>query len=244
MQDGRVIHIVWSPRRIPWALAALERLPYRTAYITGCTEHRGCELANQIIRETDADMYLLSYDDQVPTADQAARILEQAGPDIVSGWQVLGWDSPYGAASKPSWGLEYLALTPECFYTVEELRSAEELLPSHYFACLTAVPRQAMLDCPIWSLSSVVTGDALKIWPNPDGTNETYDKGCCSDWVLAIDLLKAGYKVWVDPTVEVLHLAPRHAIPEHRFWVADEPEGVWWDHRPRNAEEFKCLDPA
>lgn len=237
----KVIHICWSPRRIPWSLAILERLPYRTAYITGVNEHRGCELANEIVRDTDADVYLLSYDDQCPTPEQAERILTQQAEtgDTVSGWQVLGWDSPYGAASKPSWGIKYLDLTDECFYTADELRAASGLLPSHYFAALTAVPREAMLKCPIWSLPSFVGGEQLNTWPNPDGTDETYDKGCCSDWTLAIDLIKAGYKVWVDSDVEVLHLAPRHGIPEHKFTVAEDEAGVFWDHRPRNAEEFE-----
>jgi hypothetical protein len=239
--DGRcecrsVIHIVWSPRRIPWSLRMLEALPYETAYITGVDEHVGCAMANDIVKQTDADVYLLSYDDQCPTPDQAARILEAQAAlgekHIVSGWQVLGWDSPYGAASKPSWGLKYLDLTPECFFTVDELRTGSGLLLSHYFAALTAVPRKALLDCPIWALPSHVGGEGLKTWPHPEGLDETYDKGCCSDWTLAVDLIKAGYTIWVDKEVEVLHLAPQHGVPAHRFTMDIDEPGVFWNRRP------------
>jgi hypothetical protein len=233
-----VIHIVWSPRRIPWSLRLLEALPYETAYITGVDEHQGCAMANDIVKQTEADVYLLSYDDQCPTPDQAARIIEAQAAlgekHIVSGWQVLGWDSPYGAATRPSWGYQDLSLGHDCFFTVDELRTGAGMVLSHYFAALTAVSRRALLDCPIWAKpSGIVSGPNLDIWPNPDGTGQPYDKGCCSDWTLAVDLLKAGYTIWVDKEVEVLHLAPQHGIPAHRFTGHEDEAGVFWNRRPR-----------
>jgi hypothetical protein len=233
-----VAHIVWSPRRIPWSLRMLEQLDIPTAYICGVNEHQGCELANRVVRETAYDVYLLSYDDQCPTPDQAERVIEAQASlgdkHVVSGWQVLGWDSPYGAATRPSWGYQDLSLGHDCFFTAEELRAGAGMVMSHYFAALTAVPRRALLDCPIWAKpSGIVAGHNLEIWPNPDGTGEPYDKGCCSDWTLAVDLIKAGYTIWVDKEVEVLHLAPQHGVPFHRFTGAEDEAGVFWNRRPR-----------
>lgn len=253
-----VCHIVWSPRRIEQSLAAHESLGIPTAFIVGFNEHEGCAVANHVVRETEADLYLFSYDDQCPTPADLELVLslqERTG-DVVSGWQLLGQDSPYGSATRPSWGTKYLAWcgaydphgqhvaeANACFYTKEELRDGPELLPTHFFSAFTAVPREWLLEAPIWSLPSPVEGRALETWPSPDG--EPYDKGACSDWTMAMGLIQNGHRVWIATQAEILHLAPRHGVPHHKFWMAEEHEwrGVYWDHRPRNDAEFLVSRP-
>lgn len=249
MSSGSVVHIVWSPRRIERALANHECLAAEmdmpTAFITGYTEHQGCAKANEIVAEHPADVYLLSYDDQVPTRAQVEEVLRLQAEtgDVVSGWQLLGQDSPFGAAARPSYGIDqYLSIDRHCMYEVQELRDhPNELVESIYFAALTAVPRRAMLDCPMWARSTWIAGAHLAVWPNPDGSGEPFDKGCASDWTLSTDLVRAGYKVWVATKVEVEHLAPQHGIPAHRFWMDEDPQGVFWDRRPRTADELGVL---
>lgn len=250
-----VIHIVWSPRRIERSLQAHEllsaALDISTAFVVGYNEHQGCAVANHVVRETDADLYLFSYDDQCPTIPQVEHVLElqQRTGDVVSGWQLLGQDSNYGAATRPSWGTRPLAYcgvydpsengeAAACYYTKDELRNGPELLPSHYFAALTAVPRDWLLEAPIWSLPSPVDGQALKVWPSPDG--KPYDKGAGSDWTMAMELLQNGHRIWIATKAEILHLAPRHGVPHHKFWMAEEHgvRGVYWNHRPRHFGEF------
>lgn len=250
-----VIHIVWSPRRIEQSLAAHEliadRLGIRTAFIVGFDEHQGCAVANHVVRETDADVYLFSYDDHCPTVAQAEHVLElqQRTGDVVSGWCLLGQDSNYGSATRPSWGTRPLAYcgaydpsengeAAACYYRKDELRAGPELLPSHYFSTLTAIPRDWLLEAPIWSLPSPVSGDALEVWPSPDG--RPYDKGAGSDWTMAMELLRHGHRIWIATGAEVVHLAPRHGVPHHKFWMAEERgvRGVYWGHRPRHWGEF------
>lgn len=255
-----VVHIVWSPRRIEQSLAAHElvsqTLGIQTAFVVGFNEHEGCAVANHVVRETQADLYLFSYDDQCPTVEQAEHVLElqQRTGDVVSGWQLLGQDSAYGSATRPSWGTRPLAYcgvydptengeAAACYYRKEELRDGPELLPSHYFAALTAVPRAWLLEAPIWSLPSPVSGQALKVWPSPDG--RPYDKGAGSDWTMAMDLIQNGHKVWIATKAEILHLAPKHGIPHYRFWMAEERgvRGVFWGRRPRHWGEFARRKP-
>ena len=174
-----VIHIVWSPRRIEQSLAAHETvsaaLDIPTAFVVGFNEHQGCAVANHIVRETGADIYLFSYDDQCPTVEQAEHVLDlQARTgDVVSGWQLLGQDSAYGSATRPSWGTLPLAYcgvydpnengeAAACYYRIEELRNGPELLESNYFASLSAVPRDWLLEAPIWSLPHASPGPASR----------------------------------------------------------------------------------
>jgi len=237
-----VVHIVWSPRRIEESLAAHEALGDRfgidTAFIVGMNEHEGCAAANEIVRGSEADLFVLSYDDQIPTPEALACVLrhQDATGDVVSGWQVLGQDSPWAAAVYPSWGERPLETRPECFYQAASLRDpyalgGAELVPSFYFAALTAIPAAWLRECPIWASPSWVSGDALRIWPSRDG--QPYDKGCCSDWTLAMDLHAAGRRIWVARAAEVRHLARQHNVPEHKFWIAEEDPGVHWGRRPR-----------
>lgn len=251
-----VCHIVWSPRRIEQSLSAHESLGIPTAYIVGFNEHQGCAVANHVIRETDFDVYVFSYDDHCPTREQLDHVLslqKQTG-DVVSGWCLLGQDSNYGSGTRPSWGTKPLAWcgaydrsesgeAAACYYTKDELRNGPELLPSHYFSTLTAIPRDWLLQAPIWSLPSPVSGPALEIWPSPDG--KPYDKGAGSDWTMAMDQIHQGHKVWIATEAEVLHLAPQHGVPHHRFWMAEERgvRGVYWDRRPRHWGEFAAMKP-
>lgn len=243
----RVMHIVWSPRRIEESLAAHEHiareLDIDTAFICGYHEHDGCRVANEIIASNpQVDVFLLSYDDQVPTVEDVFTVLrhQRETGDVVSGWQVLGQNSPWGAASLPSWGERPLATHGECFYRAEDIRNPYalgglDLIPSLYFASLTAVPRDWLLESPIWSMSSWVSADwAMDIWPNPNGTREPYDKGCCSDWTLAIDLHRNDHRIWIARKAEIRHLAPIHAQPAHRFYIAEDEPGIYWNERPRS----------
>jgi hypothetical protein len=55
-----------------------------------------------------------------------------------------------------------------------------------------------------------------------------------------MDLIQNGHQVWIATGAEVLHLAPRHGIPHHKFWMAEEHgvRGVYWNRRPRHFGEF------
>ena len=229
-----VLAIVWSPRKIEEALVSHEELGFKTAFICGTSEHDGHRMAWELAHEYQpARVYLLSYDDQIVTRAQADRVLElqaQTG-DIVSGWQLLGMDSPYASAVRPSWGADrMLATVGNCFYTAEEVRAGPELLETIYFPyALTAIPRKAMLEVPLRVLSQVVTGGHP--WPSRDGL--PYDKGMCGDWCHSTDLVKAGYKLWTARDVQVNHLAPIHGVPVYPFYTHIDEPGVYWDWRPR-----------
>jgi hypothetical protein len=242
----RILSIVWSPRQIEESLVSHEQLAESldidVAFITGMTEHAGCDAANKLARDSAYDLFLLSYDDQVVAPWMLERLLEEreevAAGDVVSGWQVLGQNVPWAAATYPEWGNKILPSPPnaECFYTAEYLRDLAATgdvrrVRSNYFAAMTLVPRETLLESPIWALPAVVGGG--EPYPNPDGSGRAYDKGCCSDWTLAIDILGHGHRVWVIPDVEVEHLSPVHNVPHYRFTIAEDDAGVFWGRRPR-----------
>ena len=230
-----VLAIVWSPRRIEEALVSHEELGFKTAFICGTSEIDGHRMAWELAHEHPAHVYLLSYDDQIVTRNQAERILTlqaQTG-DVVSAWQLLGMDLPYASAVKPAWGTEKMLQTggSECFYTAEEVRAwPEPLVPTIYFPyALTALPRYAMLETPLRVLSQVVSGEGK--WRSRDG--KPYDKGMCGDWCHATDLVKAGWSLWTARDVQVMHLAPFHGFSSYPFYTHVDEPGVYWDRRPR-----------
>lgn len=230
-----VIAIVWSPRRIEESLASHEELGFDTAFIVGYTEHQGCEKANWIVQNHPADIYLLSYDDQVVTRQQADTVLElQSETDeVVSGWQQLGDNVPYASAVKPTFPFSRMhLLADECYYRVDELEQwPDPLIPTLFFPfALTAVPRQALLDCPIYALEARVFGTGPWFF-SKDGA--PYDKGERSDWTLCQDLHLAGYGMWTARDAHVKHLSPEHNIPHHRFTMDIDDPGIYWNKRPR-----------
>ena len=230
-----VLAIVWSPRRIEESLASHEALGFDTAFIVGYTEHEGCERANWIVQNHPADIYLLSYDDQVVTRQQADEVLElqaQTG-EVVSGWQQLGQNVPYGSAVRPTFSFDRThLLADECYYRVDELDNwPDRLIPTLFFPySLTAVPRKLLLECPIWAMPSRVDGNGPWFW-SKDG--HPYDKGELSDWTLCHDLHQAGHRMWTARDAHVVHLSDLHNIPQYRFYNDLDEPGIYWNKRPR-----------
>lgn len=241
----KVVGIVWSPRHIERALEAYERtyalMGIDVCFIVGVDEHTGCAMANRVVQETDADVYLIGYDDQVIDERMVEHVLEmrEAVPvgDVVSGWQVLGQNVPWASCVWPEWGTRPLAKDPACFHYAETMRDpaaydGEVLLESMYYAALTAVPRETFLQAPIRANSFIVPERLAFLYPSRDG-RYPYDKGQQSDWVHALDIIAAGHRIWVDRTAEVEHLAPYHNVPVHKFYIAEDEPGTYWGTRPR-----------
>lgn len=231
-----VLAIVFSPRRIEQSLISHEELGFKTAFICGMTEHGAHFQAWILAHEVPAEVYLLSYDDQVVTREQADCVLalqKQTG-DVVSAWQVLGQNSPFSCSVRPSWGRWNMHSVPpnsECFYTAEEIRaSQDELIPTYHFPYgLTAFPREAMLPTPLRCFPQVV--DGLTTWKSRDG--KPFDKGMAGDWCHSQDLMQAGWKLWTARDAEMNHLAPVHAVPFWPFTTHIDEPGIFWDRRPR-----------
>lgn len=234
---SEVIAIVFSPRRVELSLASHEELGFPTAFICGHSERSAHHQAWLLAQEHPADVYLISYDDEVVTRQQADTVLElQARTgQIVSGWFLIGKNSPFSSSVRPSWGRHKIHSIPPsaaCFYLGEEIRAhPDELIPTlHVPYALTAIPRAAM-EVPFRVLSQMVDGVAP--WPNPDGSGTPFDKGMAGDWAHSQDLMDAGWELWTARDAEVDHLAPIHAVPFWPFTMHIDPTGVFWDRRPR-----------
>jgi hypothetical protein len=232
-----VIAVVFSPRRIEQALASHEALGFPTAFITGHSEVTAHHAAWQLAREHPADVYLISYDDEVVTRAQADLVLAHQAPtgQIASGWFLIGKNSPYSSSVRPSWGRGRTHSVPpdaECFYTGDEIRNhPDELIPTlHFPYALTAIPRPAM-EVPFRVLEQRVNG--APPWPNPDGSGQPFIKGMAGDWAHSQDLMDAGWSLWTVRDAEVDHLAPVHGVPHWPFTMDSDPTGVFWDKRPR-----------
>jgi hypothetical protein len=232
-----VLAIVFSPRRIEEALASHEALGFKTAFITGYSETTAHRVAWELANEYPAEVYLLSYDDEVVTRQQADTVLElQARTgQIVSGWFLIGKNSPYSSSVRPSWGRGRVHSIPpnaECFYTGEEIRAhPDELISTlHFPYALTAIPRAA-IGTPFRVVEQIVNG----VWPfpNPDGSKTPFNKGMAGDWAHSQDLMDAGWELWTARDAEVDHLAPVHAVPHWPFTMDADHKGVSWDRRPR-----------
>ncbi len=232
-----VIAIVFSPRQIEEALVSHEELGFKTAFICGHTERTAHHAAWELAKEHPADVYLISYDDEIVTRQQADAVLElQARTgQVVSGWFLIGKNSPYSSSVRPSWGIGRVHSIPphgECFYTGEELRAhPDELIRTlHFPYSLTAIPKAAM-EIPFRVIPQIVNG--VYPWPNPDGSTDPFDKGMAGDWAHSIDLMNAGWELWTARDAEVDHLAPIHGVPHWPFTMHIDPKGVFWDRRPR-----------
>lgn len=228
-----VVAIVWSPRRVERALKSHEELGFETVFICGTTEHGGCALANVLVREYPARVYLLSYDDQVVTraaADEVLQLQSDTG-DVVSGWQHLANDTEFVSSVRPSWGSErMLEKRIECFYTAEEVKSGPRTLETLYFPfSLTAVPRRALLENPFRALSTIESGYG----PMPSRDRKPYDKGMCSDWTLATDFAHNGWRMLTARDAQVEHIADHHNVQQHEFFTTVDRPGFYWGRRPR-----------
>lgn len=234
-----VIAIVFSPRRIEAALVSHEELGFKTAFITGHTEVTAHHAAWELAKEHPAEVYLISYDDEVVTREQADTVLDLQAEtgQIVSGWFLIGKDSPYSSSVRPSWGRGRIHSIPpneECFYTGDEIRAhPDALIPTlHFPYALTAIPKEAM-ETPFRVLPQWVDPWPASYWPNPDGSNAPFNKGMAGDWAHSQDLMDAGWELYTARDVEVDHLAPVHGVPHWPFTMHIDPQGIFWDRRPR-----------
>lgn len=70
--------LVLNPRRIPACIQAIQQLDIPTCWLSYMTEAYAADWANQIIRATSYDHYIVLSDDTIPTQAALDLVLDQA----------------------------------------------------------------------------------------------------------------------------------------------------------------------